>query len=179
MVERCEGIPLGDADVTICFFMSTQSEAGLAVIYEIINPSDTYTIQSPDFYGAAVAVLLLGQGAYGIEGTPVMFGWDDWLMEQKIDLDTFIAAHREAIAVALESILIGDKYDREEVEEILRLMPEDQREAWLAKRHDKKRSSMNDIGSRAQQLAKSLRGTSNHEHDQLNPTENFQHERNT
>ena len=139
-----------------------KSEAGLAAsggstIYEIANPSDAYTMKCDNFHVAAVAVAILGNGAYGIEGTPVLFGWDDWLKAQKLDLDTFIPAHREQIALALESVLIGSKSAREEVDATLKRIPPDQHEAWLAERHDKRRSSMNDIGSKAQRLAKSLR----------------------
>ena len=139
-----------------------EDKAGLAAsggstIYEIANPSDAYTMKCDNFHVAAVAVAILGNGAYGIEGTPVLFGWDDWLTAQKINLDTFIPEHREQIALALESVLIGSKGDREEVEATLKRILPGQREAWLAERHDKRRSSMNDIGAKAQRMAQALR----------------------
>jgi hypothetical protein len=37
------------------------------------------------------------------------------------------------------------------------LLPESERPGWLAKRHDRRRSSLNDIGAAAQAWAKRLR----------------------
>jgi hypothetical protein len=130
-------------------------------VFEIANPSDKYTIKGP-FMACAIAVAMLGNGAYGIKGTPVLFGWDAWLKEKGIeDLSAHIAAHKIEIAAALESVLIGSEADRREVESALALMPEDKRAAWLAERHDNRRSSMNNIGERAHKLARAIRGPQN------------------
>jgi len=120
-----------------------------SAVFDIANPSDPYTIKGP-FMACAIAVAILGNGAYGIKGSPVLFGWDDWLKEQGIaDLGAHIDAHTDEIATALESVLIGSERDREEVESTLAMLPEEKREEWLAMRHDKQRSSMNDIGGKA------------------------------
>ena len=37
------------------------------VLYEIINPSDPYTLKADDFKIAAAACLILGDGQYGLE----------------------------------------------------------------------------------------------------------------
>ena len=121
------------------------------MIYEISNPSDPYTMKCDDFKVAAVAVLLLGRGAYVIEGTPVLIALED------IALEEFIPAHRNEIALALESVMIGSKADREQVEIELQGIPVDDRDEWLAERHHRIRSSLNDIRSKAQRLADSLR----------------------
>jgi len=131
------------------------------VIYEIANLSDAYTMRCEDFLVAAVAVAILGNGAYGIEGTPVLFGWDDWFKKKEINLGEFIPKHRLQIAEALESVLIGDKAARTEVEMTLKRISEAEHEAWLAERHDKRRSSMNDIGAEAKRLASQMRIKSN------------------
>lgn len=126
-------------------------------VWEIANPSDKYTIKGP-FMACAIAVAMLGNGAYGIDGTPVLFGWDAWLKEKGIeDLSAHIDAHKVEIAAALDSVLIGSKSDRAEVESALALMPAEKHAAWLAERHDRRRSSMNNIGGRARKLAAMLR----------------------
>lgn len=126
-------------------------------VFEIANPSDAYTIKGA-FMAAAIAVAILGRGAYGIPGTPVLFGWDDWLKEKGIDdLGAYITAHKTEIVAALDSVLIGDARAREEVEATLRRIPPEQHEAWLADRHGLRRSSMNDIGATAAKLSARLR----------------------
>ena len=130
-------------------------------VWEIANPSDKYTIKGP-FMACAVAVAVLGNGAYGIEGTPVLFGWDGWLKDKGIeDLSAYIDAHKGEIADALDSVLIGSEADRAEVESALALMPAEKRAAWLNERHDRRRSSMNNIGGRARKLAAMLRAPNN------------------
>lgn len=125
--------------------------------YEIANPSDPYTMQAEDFNVAAVTVAILGNGAYGIPGTPILFGWDQWLKEREIDLPKFIDARLTEIIACLESVMIGRESDRTEAEEALAAIVEENRAEWLKKRHDQRRSSMNDIGGKAQQWAKALR----------------------
>lgn len=133
------------------------------MIYELINPSDPYTLRADDHHVAAVAGLLLGQGAIGVRAiddsfsTPILFGWDDWLAERGIDLDQFIPAHRPELADALDSVLIGKAAARQDVEDMLAVIAEDKRAEWDARRQDRHRSSMNDIGSRAKAYARRLR----------------------
>lgn len=132
-----------------------------SAVFEIANPSDKYTIKGP-FMACAIAVAMLGNGSYGIEGTPILFGWDEWLKGKGIeDLGAHIDKHNTEIAAALDSVLMGDERDREEVDATLRRIPPDQHEAWLAERHDRRRSSMNDIGRRARELASRVRGQQN------------------
>lgn len=135
----------------------------MKTIYEIFNPSDAYTMECDDFKVAAVAVAILGRGQYGIKGSPLLFGWDAFFEEQGIKLDAFIAKNLEAIATALDSVLIGNETDREITMKAVALMPEVDRENFLACRHDKLRSSINNIGDNAKAIAKSLR-------DKLQPT---------
>lgn len=128
-------------------------------VYAIHNPSDPYTIKG-EFIVAAVAVALLGNGQYGIDGSPILWGWDAWLKEHGIDdLDKYVEDNLEQIATALESVLIGSQADREEVEFTMGLLPEADCHKWIETRHEKRRSSMNDIGGCASSLAASLRAS--------------------
>lgn len=133
-------------------------------IYELINPSDPYTFEagSIEVAGVAAATLSTGFGAQEVgcedegESTPVMFGWDEWLKEHGIDSD-WIAAHRTEIADALDSFLIGNPADRQDVEDMLAELPPDKQESWKARRQDRHRTSMNQIGESATNLARRLR----------------------
>lgn len=129
-------------------------------IYEIANPSDAYTLEADNFLVAAVAVALLGNGAYGIEGTPCLFGWDAWLKEHVPQgVNAFIDANAEAMAAVLDSVMIGSETDRKNYHKALGLIDNPaKREEWKLHWHDERRSSLNDIGSRAWALAKKLRG---------------------
>jgi hypothetical protein len=136
------------------------------MICEIINPSDPYTLRCQNFLVAAVAVAFLGSGNLGLrsedgeQSTPVLFGWEDWLKDQGIedeDLGAFAKVHRSEMADILDSVMIGDAKARQDAEAFLAELPEDKRAAWLAERHDRRRSSANDIGAAAWSLAKRLR----------------------
>lgn len=134
------------------------------MICEIINPSDAYTVEVNDFVVGGVAIAILGRGQYGLksletdDSTPVLFGWEEWLKENGIDdLGQYIKAHEKDIADVLDSILIGNGADRQEVADTIALIPEEKRNEWLEGRHDRKRSSMNDIGAYAKSLAAKMR----------------------
>lgn len=130
-------------------------------LYRLINPSDPYTFYAPDLRIAACVALFLGQGSYGAEGageqTPLLFGWDAFLAEQGVD-SAWIKAHYAEIADALESVFIGDESHRVDFDKAAACVPSEEHQQWLAARHDRLRSSMNDIGSAAIRLAKQIRG---------------------
>lgn len=131
-------------------------------LWILSNPSDTYTFRAPtlEVAGAAVAMLSTAFGARPAdgqgEGTPAVFGWEEWLAARGIDR-AWVVAHLEDIAAALDSFLIGAPDEREEVERQLALLPEDQRAAWRSHRQDRHRSSLNDIGEEAYETARRLR----------------------
>jgi hypothetical protein len=140
------------------------------VIFEIINPSDPYVIESPDPMVAMVATLLLGDGAYALRdergedpGLPLfLFGGDPnaWVVEKAgADLESYIDSHGPALVAALESVHIGRIEDEVALRETLADLPEEARATFMAKRHDKRRTSLNDIGGRAQAWAQRLRET--------------------
>lgn len=135
------------------------------MIYDISNPSDPYTLKADDFATATAAVLLLGRGHYGLtseDGTlevPLFLlgGSEAWLEEQGFTIPGLIDGHELEIAQVLDSVLIGTFGARREVESALAKMSPEDGEKWLAERHERKRSSMNDIGAQAKAIAKTLR----------------------
>jgi hypothetical protein len=92
------------------------------VKFEIINPSDPYTMEAEDLEIAAVAVSFLGAGRYALQGigkdagtdVPIFLfgGHDEWFAEKfGMDFDatsTHVLDHRaEALATALDSVTLG------------------------------------------------------------------------
>lgn len=124
-------------------------------VYEIVNPSDYYTLESDDVGLACIACMLLGEGHYGLDdvanpGVEVcpmfIFGGDPegWLKEKHgLDIGDVLKNRRGDLAKILRSVRIGDREQAFAAEDVV---------AW----HDKKRSSMNDIGRRAWRLADAL-----------------------
>jgi len=153
------------------------------MLYDIVNPSDAYTIEAPDLEIATVACCVLGEGQYAFrpigdetaQEVPLMMfgGTDEWFQQHFNGRDAGavigdVMEHRSAdLADCLDSCLIGDAHSRQEYSRALELIesPEN-REKFRAERHDQRRSSMNDIGGRAYKIAKRLR-----EKQSLNGTE--------
>lgn len=130
-------------------------------LYELINPSDRYTFYAPNIEVAGVAVCQLSTnfGAKEIGGdeqTPILFGWGAWLESRGITSE-WVDSHLSEIADALDSFLIGGPAERADVESMLAELPEEKRVAWRAKRQDRHRSSMNQIGEAAYAYAKAIR----------------------
>lgn len=113
------------------------------MLFEIINPSDPYTMESDSLEVAAVAVCLLGSGAYGLKEldssepleVPIFLlgGHDEWFQEKFGRTFKESADHvdAESMAKCLESVKLPEGHER---------------------------GSLNDIGGRAQQYASAYRG---------------------
>jgi hypothetical protein len=146
------------------------------LLYAIVNPSDAYTMTASSDLVAAVATLLVGEGAYmlkplngaGIEDRQnlvplLIFGGDEafheWCGKQGIaDLGQWALDHAEEVASALESVLIGSQSERVKMEKVLACISDEKERAKArATYHDERRSSLNDIGRVAQSLAKRIR----------------------
>lgn len=140
------------------------------MIYEIINPSDPYTLVADDLEVATVAVCMLREGRYALRpeeenapGVPLFFfgGQDDWCyarfgMHFESLCDEIIKQKRDALATCLESVVIGDRRQYEQAivgksDDLIACF----RTAW----HEEHRSSMNNIGARAWAIAARLRAT--------------------
>lgn len=135
------------------------------MLYEIVNPSDAYTLEAAEFKHAAAAILLLGQGKYGLtpetgdQDVPLFLlgGYDDWAKEINFDLNAVLNDELEHVGEVLESVLIGNFRDRIELKDAMSAMNPEKarayREAWV----DRRRSSMNNIGAAAKQIAERIR----------------------
>lgn len=112
--------------------------------FDLVNPSDPYTLEADDLEVAAVACCLLGNGKYGLTGlgedagqdVPVFLlgGHDEWFVK-KFGMDyettaTHCLEHRnDDLARAFESVKLGRA----------------------------ERSSLNDIGGKARDIAQAIR----------------------
>lgn len=136
-------------------------------LYELINPSDPYTFYAPSIEVAGVCAALLSP-SYGAspvnsdgESTPLLFGWNEWLEARGIN-DEWVTAHKDEIADAWDSFLIGDARQRADVESMLALLPEEKRQEWRDQRQDRRRSSLSQIGEMAYAKAAKLRKLGDH-----------------
>lgn len=141
------------------------------MIYEIVNPSDAVTIEAQDSVLASIAIIVLGNGQYGLydeDGRTVLgiFALSspekliEWLRDNGVEdtkMDEFYAKNGEEIAAILESVVYGDIKDRKSITALTESMTKADRLKAIAKYNDSKRSSMNDIGSAAFELAKGFR----------------------
>jgi len=143
------------------------------MLYEIINPSDPYTIECSNHQVATAACFLLGHGKYAFEPldgskelrVPIflMGGHDEWCQEKfgmdaSTLLEDVLKKQSAELIAAFESCLIGKVGDRKEFEEACKRLEgnEDIKEFKL-KRHESKRSSLNDIGGNAYRYAEGFR----------------------
>ena len=112
--------------------------------FNLINPSDPYTMEADDLEVAAVAVCFLGCGKYALEGigsdagqgVPIFLfnGHDEWFVSKFgtnfEDTSEHVVEHRaDALARAFDSVTLGCE----------------------------KRSSMNNIKATAQSLSNAVR----------------------
>lgn len=146
------------------------------MLYEIVNPSDDYTLEADDPKIAGLAVFYLGRGQLALNdenGEPVLplmlfgLGIDEWFKEN-FDIDIkegeegaaiakVIEENLEAMADILDTVIIGRMSERKAFRAVIEGLPEDQREAARERFHDEKRSSLNDIGRHAWEVAKAFR----------------------
>ena len=137
------------------------------MLFEIINPSDPYTMTADSLEVAAVAACLLGEGKVilnqldGDEVIPAFLtgGHNEWFTEKfGRDFDTSIAHVCETdaagLAKTLGSVFIGDATTRKEFDDMAaNCKTPEEFDALLRTTHDARRTSQNDIGRRAWALA--------------------------
>lgn len=138
------------------------------MLFEIINPSDPYTMRAESFQEAAVAICLLGEGRYGLQEidgeheVPIFLfgGANEWFTKtfgHDVE-DCYKRADWSRIADVLGSVTIGSETDLKIYERTMAALTDpDSREKFAEIWLDERRSSMNNIGRRAQALAKNLR----------------------
>lgn len=142
------------------------------MLFNIINPSDPYTMRAIDLEVAAVAVCVLGEGKYALEEisgdrsgqVPIFLlgGHDEWFTRQfgrdfAASLNHVAGNRLEELVKALSSVHIGTPADKAAFDERAAQCPDPEAVVELLHElHDAKRSSMNDIGRRAWSMAQAL-----------------------
>lgn len=139
------------------------------MIYKIVNMSDPYTIECPDLEIATVCCVLLGRGEYEFlnvtdpakPSVPMfMFGSEEFSKEHFHGMSINRVVHLALanrphdVANALDSVIIGD---RKLYEKAVEFVKSELRKSFREQFHDQVRSSMNDIGRRAWQMAEDIR----------------------
>jgi hypothetical protein len=144
------------------------------MLYDIINMSDSYTIEAQSLDVALVACLFLGSGQYSFmplhgdgEEVPLFLfgGAEEWCqrhfgegLEAVVDRVTTDPVKRVELAACFESCIIGHEEDRNTYMAGLDLIDDpEKRKKWRALWHEDRLSSMNDIGARAYEMADKLR----------------------
>lgn len=142
------------------------------MLFNIINPSDPYTMRAVDLEVAAVAVCVLGEGKYALEeiggerlGQVPMFptgGHDEWFTKQfgrnfADTLNHVCEKRHDELIKALASVHLGTPADKAAFDERAAQCPDPEAVVELLHElHDAKRTSMNDIGRRAWSMAQAL-----------------------
>lgn len=143
------------------------------MLFEIVNLSDPVTIEADDEKVAMAAVLMLGEGNYGLRAEdgrlvmPVLLllneaQLDAWMVENLgfavVGLSDFAEAHIAQIVACYETALVGDLQTRRSIIAALKAGGGDfakARDTW----NDEQRSSMNDICGACFRRAAHLRKT--------------------
>lgn len=125
--------------------------------YKIVTPSDRVIVTSDDELVAAIAVLFLGEGRYGLRRVdddesvlPIFLfgGAEEWLKERGIDdIGTYLREHATQIAVVLESAFYGSASELRALDAALAGQPDDAAAKARRTYNDMRRSSMNNIGT--------------------------------
>ncbi|HSV28621.1 MAG TPA: hypothetical protein VLL76_03655 [Candidatus Omnitrophota bacterium] len=135
--------------------------------YEIVNPSDAYTIIAPDHEVAALACFLLGEGLYAFEPidgdlpkVPLfLFGGAEEWFEKTFGrtVSDALEARESDLAACLDTVLIGKAADRKAFQKGLDLIDDPaKRIEWRDHWHEERRTSCNNIGARAYKLAEAI-----------------------
>lgn len=139
----------------------------MSMEYKFVNPSDPYTFIAEDLEIAALVVFTFGV-AYGAEpkdgsegGTVPIFlfgGAVEWYKEKfGRTPDEGMKARKNALADALESMMLGDFEDRRRYTAALEAITDpEKRDQFIVEWQDG-RSSLNDIGTKAHTLGRILR----------------------
>jgi len=136
------------------------------MILEIQNPSDAVTIETDDIVAAGVAIMIVGDGWYGLEDeegkqvVPItaLVGDGAWLKEKGItDIGGYIKANRLKMAEILESVLYGSAGDRGLFNAAIERMSKKDAQLYRNEWNGKKRSSMTNIGAMCLHYAEAFR----------------------
>ena len=136
------------------------------MILEILNPSDAVTIETDNIVPAGIAIMIVGDGWYGLENEEgeqvvpitVLGSSEAWLKEHGVDnIEEYIKENRLKMAEILESVLYGHAEDRALFNAAIEKMSKEDAQLYREQWNDKKRSSLNDIGAACLHYAKAFR----------------------
>lgn len=133
------------------------------MIYEIINPSDPYTMAAKNPQVAKFCNILLGNGLYGLkdeEGNKVLgIVFTDEELEEILkkefgeDISEFMKTHKDEINDCFNSVMIGNLKDRPAYDEIIRKMNPADRNKYRKELLETKITSLNNIAEKAWRMA--------------------------
>ncbi len=138
------------------------------MIWELINPSDPYTFEADDEAVAAFVCLILGRGAYGLDGETeetenfvplfILGGNPIEWFEERYDVAFSDMLKDLRVADALDSMLVCGRRDRQSFKDAIKYIDDPEKiKAYRDEFHDKRRGSLNDIGGHAYDLAAKFR----------------------
>jgi hypothetical protein len=146
------------------------------MIFEFINPSDTYHFEAPDLEIATVVTFILGAGKGAAQqvdcenevdrlNVPIFIsgGAEKWVQETfgkslTEFLDHVKDTRRQELITCLESVTIGSLNDYNLFHKTLELITDpEKQEQYRVLYHDEKLTSLNDFGTYAWSIAKSMR----------------------
>jgi hypothetical protein len=127
-------------------------------LYELLNPSDTYTFRANSDLVARLVAIVLGQGLY----TAVRDGNDvggfysnpaNWEKDfGNCTIDVVIARNRRDFFEAISSLFIVSVEERDLFEWIMEQLSPSQCSKFIEKWNDQHRSSLNNIFAVAQEI---------------------------
>lgn len=142
------------------------------MLFNVVNPSDPYTMDAPDLMSAAVAVCLIGEGKYGLTQIDAVDGeqpkivpvflltsHEDWFTEHfgQGFADTLTVAtsaeHMPNLIKALDSLVYGHQEDRAEFLRQLQAQPPAEREDFRLRWQAERRTSTAQIAEHAWGMA--------------------------
>lgn len=142
------------------------------MLFNISNPSDPYIMRAVDLEIAAVAVSVLGHGKYMLEeiggdrsGLVPAFlfgGHDEWFTKQfgrdfAATLQHVMDNRQDELVKALASVFCGTPADKIKFDELAaKCQDEEAYATLLLSTHDAKRTSTNDIGRQAWDMARQM-----------------------
>ncbi len=140
------------------------------MLFRIVNPCDPYTIESSSLDVAVMASVMLDQGHYPFESLDggqdipsfLLVEASEWCKEKfgegLMELSNRVMDTKLGeVADCLDSVLYGDKEEREAFLEETKDMNRETFVAMRFMRQDERRSSINDLGERAYRMAAQLR----------------------
>lgn len=133
--------------------------------YELINPSDPYTFLAESFEVAVLTVFCIST-AYGAKSKNgekeiplfIFGGSEAWFLgEFHKTVEESLNENKRAVADALDSFMYGGFNDRERYNLALELITDDDKREEFREKWQDSRSSINDIGTYAHQIAKKIK----------------------